>query len=172
MKKLFVFLSVITLLPISAAFSQILPTDVSSKSQTIASPAKETIATTTKNTSDSTEAQATDEEVKILVPAKLSEEQLAAEDDTLRDNLRNTAKNDDHKSRVKLLEVNNYIDKVTLRRNLQKQGLSFKEASKIAETLPKPKIDPDSNKQMNDYIFDRADVKDQPQPTKADIDVQ
>ena len=133
---------------------------------------KEAVADPSETTSDSAETQATDEEVKILVPAKLSEEQLAAEDDTLREDLRDTAQNDDHKSRAKLIEVNNYIDKVTLRRNLQKQGLSFKEASYIAETLPKPKIDPDSNKQMNNYIFERADVKEQPRPIKADINAQ
>lgn len=172
MKKLFIFLSVITLLPISAALSQILPSTGSTKPQTSSAPLTEEVAGSAETASDSAETQVSDKEVEILVPTKLSEEELAAEDNTLRDDLRDTTQNDDRKSRVKFIEVNNYIDKVTLRRELRRQGLSFEEASTIAETLPKPKINPDSNKQMNNYIFERADVKEQPQPTKADINVQ
>jgi len=170
MKKLTLFLSIFAFLPTISVSAQILTN--SPKPQIAVPPATKEVAAAQDVSLSPTEEQTSNKEVKIIVPAKLSKEQLAAEDDKLRENLRDTTKNDDRKSRVKFLEVNNYVDKVTLRRNLQKQGIGFKEAEQIAKQLPKPQINPDSNKQMNDYIFERADVKEFPQAVEDAVDDQ
>lgn len=99
------------------------------------------------------------------IPVKLSEEDKEAADDALRDNLRDTTKQDDLKARVNFLEANDYQDKVMLRRKLMENGESFRVSSYAADSQKKASVNPQNDAQMNEYIFERSGVAEHP---KAD----
>lgn len=92
------------------------------------------------------------------IPVKLSPEELAEADSNLRDNLRDTTKNDDLKARIDFLESNNYADKIMFRRKMLKHKYDFNISSRAANSLKKANVNPNDNNDMNKYLFERANV--------------
>ena len=92
------------------------------------------------------------------IPVRVSEEEKVEIDNQLRESLRDVNKNDELTERVKFLESNNYADEVLLRRKMLKHGIDYKVAKTVAKEESKSKVNPKSDKDMNRYVFERADV--------------
>jgi len=92
------------------------------------------------------------------IQIEVSQEEKEAIADSLRDDLRDTLKNNEIKERVEYVEDNNYIDRVMYRREMLKQSQDYKVAEHAAASLKKAQVNPKSDKQLNDYILERAGV--------------
>lgn len=170
MKNLILFLTVLFLLPINTALGQIIPSASRPKlTQPSATTATEKVAPTDADKVASTAETAPATADEAATPPDPIAEFTAKANDNLREELRDTTKNYDIKTRRKYLNVNHHIDKILLRQQLQKQGVDTKVAASAAETLKKPNVDPASNEQMNEYILNRADISN-PAPDTSDTE--
>lgn len=155
-KYLFITLSVICLMTFHFANAQVFKQSTTN-SKVEEQKIPENISEPKVEKTNSNEDTASQKELKGI-PVKLSEEQKEAADEALRNNLRDITKKDELKTRIEFLEANNYQDKVILRRELMKNGNNFRLSSHAADNIKKANVNPKSDSQMNEYIFERSGV--------------
>lgn len=159
MKKfIYAFLPIFLLTSATSAEAQMLfgrqPSTSSAKVESTSQDITESQATETKALPEESAPQV---EIKGI-QVELTEEQKEEADENLRNNLRNTTKRDELKTRVEFLEANDYHDEIMLRRKLMKNGEKFKLSSRSAKAKPKANVNPKSDSQMDNYLLERAGV--------------
>ena len=87
-----------------------------------------------------------------------TEEEKEVMREGLREDLRQSIKYNDLKENINYLEVNNRLEKTAYRRRLQQMGENYRMSARLAERKRKIQVNPKDEKQMEQYVFERAGV--------------
>lgn len=163
MKKSFIFILLSFAIIISNAYAQIINSKIHRK--TFSDP-KPPAAEVTNNSAEKqaeqplTDIKITNQQEPVLseeektLPATITPEQINEANNQLRNDLRDSLKNNSLRERVEFFNVNNYLDKKERSKQLFRKSNDYKLS--IRKNKVKTSVDLRNNEQLNDFIFEKA----------------